>query len=158
MANTHYRFSSRTSAAEKEIDKERTSALAESLRKEFLQETRTDLKSQGYKVEALENKYKQSHREKMRASMENSLGGGGVDVEQHPLMPNPEGIADNFVLPESELDSAAKASPELAHKFKNKLSYSQKQTLKEELKKKHKQRLEKRLKQKPGFNPKPSPF
>ena len=152
------KYSYSQQANDRAIDKLQTSQLAEQLSQEFLGENRVSNKAKGHKVSALDKKYEKTHAEKMKASMDNPAdGAGGVsgpDVKLHPLMPNPEGMADNFVLPDSELTAEAMASPELAHKYKHKLSLSAKIKLEAEYKKKKelKQRMTNRN------TPRPTPF
>ena len=100
-----FTFSGAKASADRAISRERSSALAGELRADFLKDVRVDLKSKGHKVDALDKKHEQTHRREAAAKMGaevNQSAAGGVNVEPHPLMPKPEGIADDFVLPEAE--------------------------------------------------------
>lgn len=130
-----------------QVKSERTSPLAEILRSDFLQDVRAGLKAKGHKVDALDKKQEMSERKRQVANANPEGAGGGPKVEAHPALPKPEGIADNFVMPDSETPEAAMDAPEL--QLKQKLSHSKKQTLKANAELKKKQKLQN--------TPRPSP-
>lgn len=145
-------------AINSQIKSERASPLSDQLKADFLAEVRGALKGLlGHKVEALDNKHKQTQRKKQAAKLTQDSGGGGANTIQHPELAPMQGIApDNLITPESESPesgNAQKAELNLKHTHKAKLKAEQARIEKRRKLKQDMKLRERRTHQPPRFTP-----
>ena len=133
------------------------SQLAESLSKDWRGDNLVDLKAKGHKVEALDPKIAQAHRqakEHLNALEDSDETEHGLNLDTHPLLPNLEGISpDHFIIPEEAYLGVVNADTAKANHEK-KLRNRKKLNLKHSPKNKYKNKLS----PKPTHTYKPRPF
>jgi len=85
--------------------------------KDALFAQRVSLKSQGHKVKALDSK--QERRSRLANQALANEGGGGSNLQEHPLLKDTGGRAfDDIEFPENEAEAAAANDPELKNELK----------------------------------------